>query len=40
MYELGEIYYEGKYGVKADLNTSVARYEKFLIAITVSQNHA
>lgn len=28
MYELGEIYYEGKYGVKADLNTSVAWYEK------------
>lgn len=28
MYELGEIYYEGKYGATADLNTSVAWYEK------------
>ena len=28
MYELGEIYYEGQYGVNADLNASIAWYEK------------
>ena len=28
MYELGEIYYEGKYGEKADMDTAIAWYEK------------
>lgn len=28
MYELGEIYYEGKYGEKANMDTSIAWYKK------------